>query len=113
MNGTLQPLLTPLPVLVHPRVGEAAVRIAPDLHPDRAARIELGAFDGPLALLLQLIEQRKLDILEVSLGDLAVGFLEAIATMEGPALSHISAFITVASQLILIKSRAILPRPPA
>lgn len=112
MSSPLAPILAPLPVLARPRTGEAAVRIAPEAHPDRAAHVELGDFDGPLALLLALIEQRQVDILEVSLGDLAVGFLDAIAALEDAALSHLSAFITVASQLILIKSRAILPRPP-
>ena len=46
------------------------------------------------------------------LGELAGSYLEAIATMEDDQLPHISAFITVASQLILIKSRALLPREP-
>ena len=83
------------------------------LPPDRAAWVALGGFDGPLALLLGLIEQRKLDILTVPLGDLAASFLDAVSALEETQLPHISAFITVASQLILIKSRAILPRPPA
>jgi segregation and condensation protein A len=91
----------------------ARVRIAVEAHPDRAAHVELEDFDGPLGLLLNLIEQRQLDILEVRLGDLASAYLDAIVSLDGAQMSHISSFVTVAAQLILIKSRAIMPRPPA
>lgn len=101
-----------LPVMKVPVRGDTRVLFAAAAHPDRSAHVRLEAFDGPLALLLGLIEQRELDILEVPLGDLAGSYLEALATLEDEQMSHISSFITVASQLILIKSRAILPRPP-
>jgi segregation and condensation protein A len=91
----------------------ARVRIASQAHPDRAAHIELEDFDGPLGLLLALVEQRQLDILEIRLGDLAGAYLDAIASLDDAQMAHISSFVTVAAQLILIKSRAILPRPPA
>ncbi len=90
----------------------ARVRIASEAHPDRAAHIELEDFDGPLALLLNLVEQRQLDILEVRLGDIAGAYLDAVASLDEAQMAHISSFVTVAAQLILIKSRAILPRPP-
>jgi segregation and condensation protein A len=70
-------------------------------------------FDGPLGLLLSLIEGRQLDVLTVPLGDLADAYLEALASLDSDRLGHVSAFVAVASQLILIKSRAMLPRPPA
>ena len=98
-----------LPRLVR---GATSVRVTDDPRPDRAAHVRTGEFDGPLALLLSLIEQRQLDILSVPLGELAGSYLEALVTIEGDQLPHISAFITVASQLILIKSRALLPRNP-
>jgi segregation and condensation protein A len=101
-----------LPPLRHPRRGEASVRITRLEHPDRAAHVTLEGYEGPLALLLGLIEQRELDILEVSLGDLAAAYLEALADLDAAQMSHISSFVAVASQLILIKSRAILPRRP-
>src|SRR6185503_9848316 len=50
-------------------------------------------------------------ILEVPLGDLAGAYLEAVGGLDAEQMAHISAFVSVASQLILIKSRAILPRP--
>ena len=100
-------------VLPTPRAASASVTIDAAERPDRAARVQVGEFDGPLALLLSLIEQRQLDVLEVPLGDLAGAYLEAIATLPDAQMPHISAFITVCSQLILIKSRALLPRAQA
>ena len=67
---------------------------------------------GPLALLLTLIEQRQLDVLTVRLGDLAGAYLDALARIERGRLPLLSTFVSVCSQLILIKSRALLPRPP-
>jgi len=101
-----------LPPLAQPRRGDASVSIAGESHPDRAAHISVEGYEGPLALLLGLIEQRELDILEVPLGDLAGAYLEALGRLDEAQMSHISSFVAVASQLILIKSRAILPRPP-
>jgi segregation and condensation protein A len=75
-------------------------------------RVRLSEFDGPLALLLALIEARQLDVLTVPLGALAEAYLDALVTLEGDRLGNVSGFVAVASQLILIKSRAILPRPP-
>ncbi len=70
------------------------------------------AFEGPLALLLSLIEARQFDVLTVPLGGLAGAYLEAMVGLEGERLPYLSAFVTVAAQLILIKSRALLPRQP-
>ena len=74
--------------------------------------VRLQDFEGPLALLLALIEARQLDVLTVPLGALAEAYLDALATLEGDRLGNVSGFVAVAAQLILIKSRAILPRPP-
>ncbi len=72
----------------------------------------MATFDGPLALLLSLIEARQLDVLTVPLGGLADAYLDALATLDTDRIGHVSAFVAVASQLILIKSRAMLPRRP-
>jgi segregation and condensation protein A len=79
---------------------------------ERVTHVRVEAFDGPLALLLALIEARQLDVLTVPLGGLAEAFLEALSTLDGDRLGSVSAFVAVAAQLILIKSRAMLPRPP-
>ena len=70
----------------------------------------MAEFEGPLALLLSLIEARQLDVLTVPLGGLAEAYLDALATLDADRLGNVSSFVAVASQLILIKSRAMLPR---
>ncbi|MHB8958889.1 MAG: segregation and condensation protein A [Candidatus Limnocylindrales bacterium] len=78
--------------------------------PDAATRVTMSAFDGPLALLLALIEARQLDVLTVPLGALAAAYLDALASLDADRMGNVSSFIAIASQLILIKSRALLPR---
>ena len=62
------------------------------------------------ALLLSLIEARQLDVLTVPLGALADAYLDALGRLEADRLGNVSSFVAIASQLILIKSRAMLPR---
>lgn len=90
-----------------------SVRLEEARRPDAAIHVRLPTFEGPLALLLALIEARRLDVLTVPLGALADAYLDALATLESDRIGHVSAFIAVASQLILIKSRALLPRREA
>ena len=89
------------------------VRIEPGRGRDWATHVAIAEWEGPLGLLLSLIEARRLDVLTVPLGGVAEAYLEALATVEHDRMSSISSFVAVASQLILIKSRAMLPRPPA
>ena len=93
--------------------GLPAVRIEPGRGRDWATHVRIDEWEGPLGLLLSLIEGRRLDVMTVPLGSLAEAYLEALATIEHDRMSSISSFVAVASQLILIKSRAMLPRPPA
>ena len=90
-----------------------SVRIEPGRGRDWATHVRIEDWEGPLGLLLSLIEGRRLDVLTVPLGSLAEAYLEALASIEHDRMGSISAFVSVASQLILIKSRAMLPRPPA
>lgn len=93
--------------------GATAVHFTADVRPEVATIVSLAGFDGPLGLLLALIESQKLDVLTVRLGDLAGAYLEALARLPGERLVYLSTFVAVAAQLILIKSRALLPRPPS
>ena len=86
------------------------VMIGEGRRPEAATKVRLESFDGPLALLLALIEARQLDVVTVPLGALAEAYLDALSRLETDRLGNISSFVAVASQLILIKSRAILPR---
>ncbi len=87
-----------------------AVVFGEGLRPESTTRVQVAEFEGPLALLLALIEARQLDVLTVPLGALAEAYLDALATLEADRLGNVSSFVAVASQLILIKSRAMLPR---
>jgi segregation and condensation protein A len=89
-----------------------AVRFGAGRRPETATQVHVAEFEGPLALLLSLIEARQLDVLTVPLGALADAYLDALASLEADRLGNVSAFVAVASQLILIKSRAMLPRQP-
>jgi segregation and condensation protein A len=92
------------------RPAAPAVVFGEGRRPEASTQVRMEAFDGPLALLLALIEARQLDVVNVPLGALAGAYLDALATLESDRLGNVSAFVAVASQLILIKSRAILPR---
>lgn len=69
----------------------------------------LEKFEGPLDLLLSLIEKEKLDITQVSLAQVADQFLAHLEDEQSISLAHLSAFLSVAARLLLIKSRALLP----
>ncbi len=78
---------------------------------DDAYRVQLPVFEGPLDLLLQLIEREKLDISAVSLAQVADQFLQAVRQMETVEAGDISDFLVVAARLVWIKSRLLLPQP--
>lgn len=73
--------------------------------------VTLPAFAGPLDLLLQLIERREMDISRISLVAVTDQYLHSIAQMEELKPGALADFLVVASRLLLIKSRALLPRP--
>ena len=89
-----------------------AVTFGEGRRPEAATRVQLEAFEGPLAMLLTLIEARQLDVLTVPLGALAGAYLDAIASLDKDRIANVSSFVSIAGQLILIKSRAMLPRRP-
>ena len=99
---------TPPPTAAGPAA--PAVRFGEGRRPESALQVQVAEFEGPLALLLSLIEARQLDVLTVPLGGLAEAYLDALATLDADRLGNVSSFVAVASQLILIKSRAMLPR---
>ncbi len=70
-------------------------------------------FDGPLELLLSLIEQRKFFVNEISLAEVTNDYLKYIETFnqlpDNQKIENISSFILTAATLILIKSRSLLP----
>ncbi len=67
-------------------------------------------FEGPLSLLLDLIEKRKLLINEISLSQVTNDFLDFVSILEQKDLHKITDFLSIASTLILIKSKSLLPQ---
>jgi segregation and condensation protein A len=68
-------------------------------------------YEGPLDLLLQLIEREELDITRIALAKVTNPFLEYVRALEKNQADQISLFITMAARLMQIKSEALLPRP--
>ena len=87
-----------------------AVSFGEGRRPESRTQVQMAEFDGPLALLLSLIEARQLDVLTVPLAALADAYLDALGRLTADRLGNVSSFVAIASQLILIKSRAMLPR---
>ncbi len=73
--------------------------------------VQIAAYEGPLDLLLQLIERAELDITVIALAQVTDQYLTYIREHDLPA-DEISAFLVVAAKLLQIKSEALLPRPP-
>jgi segregation and condensation protein A len=71
--------------------------------------VKLDRFEGPYTKLLDLIEERKLSITEISLVSVADEYIAYIRTMEDKNLVDISQFILVASTLMLMKAKSLLP----
>jgi len=72
-------------------------------------QVKLEKFEGPLDLLLNLIEEQKLDVTQVSLAKVADQYLEYLKKKDDITLENLADFLSVASKLILIKSKALLP----
>jgi segregation and condensation protein A len=70
--------------------------------------VRLEVFSGPLDLLLQLIESRQLDVLTVPLAEMADAYVQHFSS-HPVAAAELADFVAVASQLILLKSRRLLP----
>jgi segregation and condensation protein A len=68
-------------------------------------------FEGPLDLLLHLIEREELDITRVSLAMVADQYLDYMAVLQEVAAANLADFLVIAARLLLIKSRALLPPP--
>jgi segregation and condensation protein A len=71
--------------------------------------IKTEVFEGPLELLLNLIEKRKLFINDISLAQVADDYIEYINKQKDFPMAHTADFILVASTLVLIKSKSLLP----
>lgn len=80
---------------------------------DSQYTIKVKEFEGPLELLLELIESRKLSVNEVSLGSVTEEYFRHLEKLKDESglehHAHMAAFLVVAATLMLIKSRSLLP----
>lgn len=78
-----------------------------------AYTVDLAVFQGPLDLLLSLIEQEELDITKISLAQVTDQYLAYLDVLKETDPDELTDFLVIAAKLILIKSAVLLPRPPA
>jgi segregation and condensation protein A len=69
-------------------------------------------YEGPLDLLLYLIERAELDITKLALAEVTDQYLAYLRSIQELAAEEVSAFLVIAAKLLQIKSEALLPRPP-
>lgn len=83
------------------------------LERDDACRIDLPQFEGPLDLLLHLITKHELDVIDIPIGFITERYLEYISLMEQLSIDVASEYLVMAATLAHIKSKMLLPTPPA
>ena len=94
--------------------GEPVIELPHDLYiPPDALEVVLEAFEGPLDLLLYLIRKENLDILDIPMAPLTRQYLEYVEMMRSTNLELAAEYLVMAAMLMEIKSRLLLPRPPA
>ena len=94
--------------------GEPVFEMPQDLYiPPDALEVILEAFEGPLDLLLYLIRKENLDILDIPMAPLTRQYLEYVEAMRTTNLELAAEYLVMAAMLMAIKSRLLLPRPPA
>ncbi len=74
--------------------------------------IRLPDFEGPLDLLLHLIEREELDITRLSLAQVTDQYMRYLGTMQRADVEQLAEFLVVAAKLLLLKSRLLLPQEP-
>ena len=72
--------------------------------------LRLDNFEGPLDLLCYLIDKNKMDIYKVSISDITDQYIQYLKTQEELNLEIASEFLVMASTLLLIKSKGLLPK---
>lgn len=71
--------------------------------------LRLEQFSGPLDLLLSLIQEKKIEITEISLSEVTEQYLHYVEQLEESRVHELADFLTVASQLLILKAKRLLP----
>ncbi|WP_373233151.1 ScpA family protein [Cohnella sp.] len=77
-----------------------------------AVLYKLETFEGPLDLLLHLIDKAEIDIQDISISDITDQYMTYIEAMQELELDVTSEFLVMAATLLSMKSRQLLPKPP-
>ena len=94
--------------------GEPLLELPHDLYiPPEALEVFLETFEGPLDLLLYLIRKQNINVLDIPMAELTRQYLGYVEMMRRTQLELAAEYLLMAAVLIEIKSRLLLPRPPA
>jgi segregation and condensation protein A len=74
-------------------------------------KVSLDVFSGPLDLLLYLVKKHEVDVTEVPIAVIAKEFCDHLAVLEVLSIEQVGEFVELASVLLEIKARALVPRP--
>ena len=95
-------------------MGQPYLQMPQDLYiPPDALEVFLEAFEGPLDLLLYLIRRQNIDILDIPVAEITRQYMDYIGLMQELRLELAAEYLVMAAILAEIKSRLLLPRPPA
>ena len=94
--------------------GEPLLELPQDLYiPPEALEVFLETFEGPLDLLLYLIRKQNINVLDIPMAELTRQYLGYVELMRRTQLELAAEYLLMAAVLIEIKSRLLLPKPPA
>jgi segregation and condensation protein A len=94
--------------------GEPVNELPRDLYiPPEALEVFLETFEGPLDLLLYMIRRQNINVLDIPMAELTRQYLGYVEMMRRTQLELAAEYLLMAAVLIEIKSRLLLPRPPA
>jgi segregation and condensation protein A len=94
--------------------GEPMNELPRDLYiPPEALEVFLDSFEGPLDLLLYLIRRQNINVLDIPMAELTKQYLGYVEMMRRSHLELAAEYLLMAAVLIEIKSRLLLPKPPA
>lgn len=75
--------------------------------------VAVGQFEGPLGVLLELIERRKLEVSSVSVGQITSEYLARVRSLQPASVDDLTEFLQLGARLLYIKSLALLPKTSA
>jgi segregation and condensation protein A len=104
--------VTPAPIDVA-APGPSAGALAASAEVPGGYRVQLPTFEGPLDLLLHLIEEHELDIFDIPIAFIAAKFVEYVTLMQEVNIDVASEYLVMAATLAHIKSKQLLPVVPA